>query len=72
MKKILTLILLISFSTLVKSQVTLDYYLPEEINYNSSIPVPKQFFGHEIGEWHLSHDKLYVKAQREKGSQGMF
>lgn len=59
MKKILTLILLISYPALVKSQVTLDYYLPEEINYNSSIPVPKQFFGHEIGEWHLSHDKLY-------------
>ena len=59
MKKILILILLISFSTLVKSQVTLDYYLPENVTYNSSIPPPKQFFGHEIGEWHLTHDKLY-------------
>ena len=59
MEKILFLILLTSFSTLVKSQLTLDYYLPENVAYNSSVPTPRMFFGHEIGEWHLSHDKLY-------------
>jgi hypothetical protein len=59
MKKILTLFVFFAISSFLKSQVTIDYYLPEEITYNSSIPAPKQFIGHEIGEWHLTHDKLY-------------
>lgn len=59
MKKILTLILLLSLALLTNSQITLDYYLPQEVSYNKSIPSPKQFFGHEAGEWHLTHDKLY-------------
>ena len=42
----------------LKSQVTQDYYLPGDVSYNSEIPTPKQFTGHEIGEWHLTHDKL--------------
>ena len=59
MKKTLTLISLLSFSLLTKSQIGSDYYLPQDVSYNKSIPSPKQFFGHEIGEWHLTHDKLY-------------
>jgi hypothetical protein len=59
MKKIslITVVLLISFAT--QAQVTLGYYLPKEISYNPAIPTPKQFVGHEVGEWHLTHDKLY-------------
>ncbi len=45
--------------TLINAQVRLEYYLPAGISYNPSIPTPKQFIGHEIGEWHLTHDKLY-------------
>jgi hypothetical protein len=59
MKKTLIPIFLLTFSLLTNSQVTLDYYMPKGVSYNSSIPTPKQFFGHEIGEWHLTHDKLY-------------
>lgn len=59
MKKTLIPVLLLTFSLLANSQVTLDYYLPKTIKYNSSVSTPKQFFGHEIGEWHLTHDKLY-------------
>jgi hypothetical protein len=58
MKKNLILLIFYSFSIITNCQVTLDYYLPE-LNYNPRIPTPKQFFGHEIGEWHLTHDKLY-------------
>jgi len=58
-KTILSFILLFSFSLMTNSQETLDYYLPKAITYNQSVPAPKQFFGHEIGEWHLTHDKLY-------------
>jgi hypothetical protein len=59
MKKTLIPVLLFSFSLLTNSQVTLDYYLPKNITYDSSVPTPNQFFGHEIGEWHLTHDRLY-------------
>jgi hypothetical protein len=58
-KTLMPFILLFSFSLMTNSQVTLDYYLPKTIDYNKSVPTPKQFFGHEIGEWHLSHDRLY-------------
>lgn len=37
---------------------SLDYYLPD-INYNPDITTPVEFLGHEIGEFHLTHDKLY-------------
>ena len=38
-------------------EISLDYYLPNT-NYDSSIPTPESVFGHQVGEWHLSHDKL--------------
>lgn len=44
-------------------KVDLSYYLPNE-TYNSAIPTPKEIIGHEVGEWHVTHDKLvqYMKA----------
>ncbi len=58
--RIITLLLALStFIPVANAQVSPDYYLPKDISYNTSIPTPKQFFGHEIGEWHLTHDKLY-------------
>lgn len=59
MKKNLTTALLLTISLLTNSQIDLNYYLPGDIRYNESVPQPKEFFGHEIGEWHLTHDKLY-------------
>ena len=26
---------------------------------NSSIPTPKEIIGHEVGEWHVTHDKWF-------------
>lgn len=42
----------------------LSYYLPDSISYNPSIPKPADVIGHEVGEWHVTHDKLvmYMKA----------
>ena len=42
----------------------LKYYLPDSINYNPSIPKPKDIIYHEVGEWHVTHDRLvnYMKA----------
>ncbi|NNF18274.1 MAG: zinc carboxypeptidase, partial [Flavobacteriaceae bacterium] len=46
--------------TLVHGQedLSLSYYLPEGTSYNSEIPTPKEVIGHEVGEWHVTHDKL--------------
>lgn len=59
--------LLITFAILVNSaaaQVDLSYYLPDSVTYNPAIPTPKSVIGHEVGEWHVSHDKLvqYMRA----------
>ena len=57
MKKSFTL-LCILLSSLVFSQVTLDYYLDADHPYNADIPTPKELLGYEVGTWHVSHDKL--------------
>ncbi len=59
MKKIPVFLILGLLALQSRSQVTLDYYLPSDIKYNSTITTPSDFFGHEIGEWHLTHDRLY-------------
>ena len=47
-------------SQLVWAQdIDLSYYLPQDITYDQSIPTPKEVIGHEVGEWHVTHDKLY-------------
>ena len=58
------LLLLTLFSTPVFSQTNLAYYLPDGVNYNPAIPTPKSVIGHEVGEWHITHDKLvyYMRA----------
>lgn len=58
MKKILLLTTALFICLIMNSQVTIEYFLPTDINYNKEIPTPKQFVGHEVGEWHLTHDKL--------------
>ncbi|MCB0374442.1 MAG: zinc carboxypeptidase [Sinomicrobium sp.] len=63
MKKLILFLLLpaLSFS---QSKTDLDYYLPEGVGYNPAIPKPETVIGHEVGEWHVTHDKLveYMKA----------
>jgi len=46
------------FITTVFGQVELKDYLPEGVTYNENVPTPKSVIGHEIGEWHITHDKL--------------
>jgi len=42
----------------------LKYYLPDSVSYNPSIPKPKDIIYHQVGEWHVTHDRLvnYMKA----------
>lgn len=51
----------------IHAQVDLSYYLPTDVSYNPEIPTPEQVIGHEVGEWHITHDKLvyYMKALAE-------
>ena len=62
--------LLISVSLLGQHQkYDLDYYFSEQDFgiKESNIPTPKEIIGHEVGEWHVSHDKLvqYMYALAE-------
>lgn len=60
--------LLISFTLMAnafaQSDITIDYYLPDDVSYDESIPTPEEVIGHQIGQWHITHDKLvyYMRA----------
>jgi hypothetical protein len=58
---LLAAILIISTSITAQE---LSYYLPDSITYNPAIPKPKDIIYHEVGEWHVTHDRLvnYMKA----------
>lgn len=59
MKKYFSLLLFLTiFGAKAYPQVDLSYYLPDSVSYNSAIPTPKSIIGHEVGEWHISHDRL--------------
>src|SRR6056300_2023676 len=65
MKKfLLTLLLFLPLGIFAQETIDLGYYLPDNISYNSEIPTPKEIIGHEVGEWHVTHDKLvmYMRA----------
>lgn len=65
-----TLLLLLFFATaLLPLQVfsqkpSLSYYLPKDVQLDPAIPTPESVLGWQVGEWHVSHDKLvdYMKA----------
>lgn len=63
MKKIVLINILISLSLLSNAQAGLDYFLSKDVTYKKEIPTPKQIIGHEVGEWHLTHDKLVYYLQ---------
>jgi hypothetical protein len=66
MMKFIGLIILCSFTIIGVSQ-DLQYYLPDSVTYNPAIPKPKEIIYHEVGEWHVTHDRLvnYMKAVAE-------
>ncbi len=45
--------------------------MPNGINYNPDIPKPAEVLGHEVGEWHVTHDKLvfYMRTLAEKSDR---
>jgi hypothetical protein len=63
MKRTLLLAIACLFYSLSFSQ-SLQYYLPQQISYNKAIPVPADIIHHQVGEWHITHDRLvdYMEA----------
>jgi len=57
-KTFLTLLLLHLLTINYSQEIDLSYYLPD-ITYDQSITTPLEFLGHEVGEMHVTHDKLY-------------
>jgi hypothetical protein len=39
-------------------QVSDSYYLPQNVSYDAKIPTPQQYFGYQVGDWHIQHDAL--------------
>ena len=66
-----TLLLIFSFLGLAQDSINLNYYLPQNITYDENIPKPADIIGHEVGEWHVTHDKLmfYMQTLAEKSNR---
>lgn len=60
----LSIAIFLSVSFLCSFGQDLSYYLPDSITYNPAIPKPKDVIYHEVGEWHVTHDRLvnYMRA----------
>jgi len=69
MKKFLSILFVLTIWGLgiQAQQPTVDYYLPGNITYDSSIPTPEDVLGFMPGEWHVRHDQLvnYMYAVAE-------
>lgn len=57
-KTILPILLMFSLLGPAHEMLDLSYYLPQDVTYDPNIPTPKEVIGHEVGEWHVTHDKL--------------
>ena len=62
-KLLLSLLLAVSYLSVGQEKLDLNYYLPQDVSYDASIPTPKEIIGHEVGEWHVTHDKLMFYMQ---------
>jgi hypothetical protein len=59
MKKFVAILaLLIPVCAFAQSQPDLSYYMPDGVRFDPAVPTPKSVIGHEVGEWHVSHDRL--------------
>jgi len=61
------LFLMLFNGVLTYGQTRLGYYLPEGTTFNPAIPTPASVIGHDVGEWHITHDRLvqYMRALDE-------
>ncbi|WP_298904616.1 M14 family metallopeptidase [uncultured Psychroserpens sp.] len=64
MRLTILLIVLSCFQLNAQSKPDLSYYLPQNTSYNQAIPTPESVIGHQVGEWHITHDKLVQYMQK--------
>ena len=52
-----------------QSEVNLEYYFSQQdiTSLNKDIPTPESVIGHQVGKWHITHDKL-VEYMKELAS----
>ncbi|MCF6360874.1 MAG: M14 family metallopeptidase [Cyclobacteriaceae bacterium] len=64
MNKHSLLILFLVWSLVGQAQQDFNYFYNQEVQFDDKIPTPEEILGFEVGEWHVSHDKLveYMKA----------
>ncbi len=55
---IICLLSFLSYLQVASQDLDISYYIPD-ISYDKSITTPLEFLGHEVGEMHVTHDKLY-------------
>lgn len=62
-----TLSLMLSLQTFAQEELSLSYYLPQDVSYKEDIPKPQEILGYVPGEWHASHDQIltYMRALDE-------
>ncbi|HUW92434.1 MAG TPA: M14 family metallopeptidase [Bacteroidales bacterium] len=74
MKKLFLISQLFLLAMVVPAQEKLSYYLPSGIIFNQEMPTPASVIGHEVGEWHVTHDKLlaYMKLLAEKSDRAVW
>ena len=51
----------------VSVRVPLSYYFPDTTIYDPAIPTPEQFFGFQVGVWHLTPDQLHAYVKELDG-----
>jgi hypothetical protein len=57
-KNLLYFLLLVPAFLAAQPQIDLSYYMPDGVRFDPAIPTPQSVIGHEVGEWHVSHDRL--------------
>ncbi|UII22771.1 M14 family metallopeptidase [Fulvivirga ligni] len=64
MKTISTLLVTILVAIVCNGQsLDLNYYFSPSVNFLTHVPTPKSVIGYEVGEQHVSHDKLVQYMQ---------
>ena len=58
MKKLFAVAVMLGTLLTAAAQTPLSYYLPKHLSYDQELTAPSEFFGHDVGQWHLTHDKL--------------
>ncbi len=71
MEKLLLFSFLFCAILSAQNKVDLSYYLPQDVTYNNNIPTPESVIGHQVGHWHVTHDKLvqYMYALAESSDR---